>query len=75
MKFSDNGRGIKKINRNKIFELLYTTFEQGTGLGMSILKEILEDYNGTITLSEHNELKNGATFIIKIPWNELKIGN
>ena len=75
MKFSDNGRGIKKINRNKIFELLYTTFEQGTGLGMSILKEILEDYNGTIELSEHSELKNGATFIIKIPWNELKIGN
>jgi len=72
IKFSDNGYGIKTINRDKIFRVFYTTNKQGTGLGLSIIKELLEDYGGTIKLSDYSEFDEGATFHVSIPLEELK---
>lgn len=72
IKFSDNGIGIKPINQEKIFRVLYTTNKQGTGLGLTIVREMLDDYSGKIELSENNELDGGATFNITIPLEELK---
>ena len=72
VKFSDNGYGIKLINQEKIFRVFYTTNKQGTGLGLPIIRELLEDYGGTIELSENSELDKGATFNIAIPLEELK---
>lgn len=71
IKFSDNGVGIKPINRDKIFRLFYST-NKGTGLGLPIIKEILEDYEGDIKLSDSSEMDSGATFIISIPLESLK---
>ena len=70
-KFSDNGIGIKDDNRQKIFRLFFTT-TKGTGLGLPIVQEILEDYSGTIDLKPYSDLGNGATFVVKIPTSELK---
>ena len=72
IKFSDNGTGITDINRDKIFRLFFTTTKNGTGLGLPIIQEILEEYQGTIELKDNSELANGATFVIKIPISELR---
>ncbi len=45
----DNGSGIPKANLNKIFEPGFTTKKRGWGLGLSLVKRIIEDYhNGKI---------------------------
>lgn len=62
----DNGRGISAGNADKIFELFFTTRRQsgGTGMGLGIVRSILEAHKGTI---EMMPAENGATFEINIP--------
>jgi PAS domain S-box-containing protein len=65
---SDNGFGISKLYLNKIFELYYRSpnqHVQGTGLGLYIVKSIVEDLNGKITVS--SKLHHGTTFSVIIP--------
>lgn len=65
---SDNGLGISKDNIDKIFNLYYRANNegtQGTGLGLYIVKHIVEDLNGTITVE--SELNNGSEFRITLP--------
>ena len=51
IRLSDTGHGIKKEDRNKIFDPLFTTKEvgEGTGLGLSVCYAIVAKYGGTIT--------------------------
>ena len=72
MKFSDNGIGIKEINKSKIFEMFYTTSKRGTGLGLSIITEILQEYGGKIELLDKNEFEKDTTFYISIPIERLQ---
>ncbi len=61
----DTGIGISKENLKKIFDPFYTTKERGTGLGLAVVKRILEDHRGIIeVVSEKGE---GTTFIVKLP--------
>ena len=61
----DTGVGISKENLKKIFDPFYTTKERGTGLGLAVVKRILEDHRGIIeVISEKGE---GTTFIVKLP--------
>ncbi|GBD91034.1 sensor protein kinase WalK [bacterium BMS3Abin04] len=46
----DNGRGIPKGKKERIFEPFYTSKSSGTGLGLSICQKIIEQHNGTIAL-------------------------
>lgn len=63
----DNGTGIKDSVHEKIFEPFYTTkpVGQGTGLGMSIVKGIIDSHNGTIEVVSN--FGDGAEFIITLP--------
>jgi len=62
IEFLDDGPGIPKQNLDKIFEPLFTTRPSGTGLGLCICKNIIEQHNGTITV------KNDPTrFTITLP--------
>lgn len=68
--FSDNGYGIKEEDKNRIFDVFYTTTAEqgGAGLGLYIVKSRLEALKGTIEVVE-NELKpTGATFKIELPF-------
>lgn len=68
--FSDNGYGIKEEDKNRIFDVFYTTTAEqgGAGLGLYIVKSRLEALKGTIEVIE-NELKpTGATFKIELPF-------
>ncbi len=70
MKVQDNGIGISKENIDKIFERFYKVdeshtqagVESSTGLGLSIVKHIVESHNGNIEVL--SELNKGSTFII-----------
>jgi len=48
---SDNGPGIPENLRNKVFEPKFTTKSSGMGLGLAMVKSIVESFNGTITLT------------------------
>lgn len=62
----DNGTGIDIKNIEKIFDPFFTTKKvgEGTGLGLSLSKSIMESHNGDLAIGELNE---GAEFILKIP--------
>jgi signal transduction histidine kinase len=67
----DNGIGIEKENLTKIFERFYkednsrTKNSSSTGLGLSIVKEIVYEHNGTIEV--HSNIGEGTNFIVKLP--------
>ena len=62
--FCDDGPGILQEDVKKIFEP-FTTFSRGTtGLGLTIVKRIIEAHDGTIRIGES---KQGAKFIISLP--------
>lgn len=61
----DNGIGISEKNKARIFEPKFTTKTSGMGLGLGMVKNIVETYHGTITFS--SQLGKGTTFIIIFP--------
>ncbi|MEP7265157.1 MAG: PAS domain S-box protein [Bacteroidota bacterium] len=67
--FSDNGIGFEQEFSEKIFELFQRLHGRqeysGTGIGLAIVKKIIENHNGIITAT--GELNKGATFDIYIP--------
>jgi signal transduction histidine kinase len=58
----DNGEGICEENKSKIFEDFFTSKKHGTGLGLSVCKMLLDEYNAKITFE--SELHKGTKFII-----------
>jgi nitrogen fixation/metabolism regulation signal transduction histidine kinase len=61
----DNGIGINPENIDYIFEPKFTTKTSGMGLGLGIIKNIIENYKGTITFE--TEPGKGSTFIVSLP--------
>lgn len=61
----DNGIGIDAENIEHIFEPKFTTKTSGMGLGLGIIKNIIENYKGTITFE--TEPGKGSTFIVALP--------
>jgi len=62
---SDNGYGISKSDMKKIFEPSFTTKTSGMGLGLSMIKNILNAYNGDITFTSKSNI--GTTFNVTFP--------
>ncbi len=60
---TDNGSGISKEHRSRIFEPKFTTKNSGMGLGLSIVKKIVENHNGKIYFNSEPDV--GTTFIIE----------
>ena len=63
----DNGIGISKEDAPKIFEPKFTTKSSGMGLGLPMIKNIVESSNGEISFK--SELNKGATFTVTLPEN------
>ena len=61
----DNGVGIAQELQEKIFEPKFTTKSTGSGLGLAMVKNIVQSYQGHIELI--SKLNQGAIFIIHIP--------
>lgn len=62
---SDNGSGIEPQHTNRIFEPKFTTKNSGMGLGLGIIKNIIENYKGTITFE--SSFGHGTTFTVSLP--------
>ena len=62
---SDNGLGVSKINRDKIFEPKFTTKSDGMGLGLGIVRSIISSHRGKISYKSKN--KKGTDFKISLP--------
>ncbi|MFB9950651.1 sensor histidine kinase [Rhizobium puerariae] len=64
---SDNGRGIPEEERGKIFEPFFTTkvVGEGTGLGLWITFNIVQDYGGEVTAGASRD--GGAEFHVRLP--------
>ena len=61
----DNGIGIQKQDIERVFEPKFTTKNSGMGLGLGIIKNIIENYKGTITFE--TEYGKGTTFTVTLP--------
>jgi signal transduction histidine kinase len=61
----DSGPGIQEERLARIFDPMFSTSRDGCGLGLPIVKKIVESHKGTITVSS----RNGTTFLIRIPAN------
>jgi len=59
---ADNGPGIPGEHREKIFNLYFSTKPGGTGLGLPMVKKIVEEHHGKIEVE--TELKKGTTFTL-----------
>jgi len=66
--FKDNGSGMTEKTIQKIYEPFYTTKSEGigSGLGLSVSRQIIEEDHGGIILCE-SVLNEGTTFTIKLP--------
>jgi len=67
MTIHDTGAGIVPASLEKVFEPLYTTKANGTGLGLPICKEIIEAHHGAIAVA--SQMNAGTTVTIRLPWN------
>lgn len=64
----DNGIGIEEGKRFKIFVPYFTTKSNGTGLGLAMVKQIIENHNGTIDFESTEGV--GTIFNIELPFIE-----
>lgn len=65
---SDTGSGILPENQGKVFDPFFTTKDQGTGLGLTIVHRIVENYDGKIFLDSDG--RSGTTFTLHFPLAE-----
>jgi signal transduction histidine kinase len=63
--FRDNGPGVPLENKNKIFDAFFSTYHHGTGLGLALVRRIVEGHGGSI--SECGLPGDGADFEIYLP--------
>jgi signal transduction histidine kinase len=61
----DNGIGISPIHLQKVFEPFFSTKAKGTGLGLVVAKQIIDNHKGTIKIDSTEE--KGTTVIITLP--------
>ena len=65
LSITDNGDGIPHEIKDKIFEPKFTTKTSGMGLGLGIVKKIIESHKGSIEYISKN--RKGTTFTITLP--------
>ncbi|MGD6903449.1 two-component system sensor histidine kinase NtrB [Bacillus infantis] len=64
IEFRDNGRGIPSSILPHIFDPFFTTKDEGTGLGLSVSKKVIENHGGMMNVMSDGQ---GTQFIIDIP--------
>jgi len=68
----DQGRGIRPEDRDKIFDPFFTTKESGTGLGLPVAHQIIEQHGGILTAEENPD--RGMTFSVWLPVRRVGLG-
>jgi signal transduction histidine kinase len=63
----DTGKGIARKNFKNVFNPGFTTKKRGWGLGLTLVKRIIEEYHGGKIYVKDSEVGKGTTFAIEIP--------
>ncbi len=63
----DTGKGIARKNFKNVFNPGYTTKKRGWGLGLTLVKRIIEEYHGGHIYVKESEIDKGTTFRIELP--------
>ena len=63
----DTGKGIPRKNFKDVFNPGFTTKKRGWGLGLTLVKRIIEEYHGGRIYVKDSELGKGTTFAIELP--------
>ncbi|MFA5296837.1 MAG: ATP-binding protein [Lutibacter sp.] len=64
---ADNGIGISEIDGERVFEPKFTTKTSGMGLGLAMVKNIVDAHNGSIAFT--SQINIGTVFKVKLPKN------
>lgn len=64
-RISDNGPGIGDDIKDRIFEPFFTTRDTGTGLGLAVVRAVMEGHRGEVSVE--SVPGRGATFILRFP--------
>lgn len=67
IEINDTGKGIARKNFKNVFSPGFTTKKRGWGLGLTLVKRIIEDYHGGKIFVKDSELGKGTTFRIELP--------
>jgi signal transduction histidine kinase len=65
IKFSDPGGGMSEEARKRLFEPFFSGFEKGNGIGLAVVRQIVEDYGGEIEVA--SEINKGTEITIVLP--------
>ena len=65
LEVTDTGTGISKENMEHIFNPFFSTKEQGSGLGLAMTKKIIEEMDGTVTLSSRKGKGTRVDLLLK----------
>ena len=66
----DNGKGIPESLRDRIFSPNFSTKNSGMGLGLAMVKKMVEQFGGEIYYT--TQLETGTTFVVKFPIREVE---
>jgi len=65
IRFADTGVGMNEEARQKLFEPFFSGFESGRGLGMAVVRRVVDDYQGRIEV--HSAPRQGTEVLIDLP--------
>ncbi|MGQ9707968.1 MAG: two-component system sensor histidine kinase NtrB [bacterium] len=65
IEIADHGPGISRSNLGRVFEPFFTTKEKGSGLGLFVVKRVVEMHQGKVRIVSDG--KNGTTVEVKLP--------
>jgi signal transduction histidine kinase len=65
IEFRDNGHGIAPRDLERIFEPYFSTKPEGSGLGLVLVKDAVEDHGGTVRVETHKG--KGTVFTVNLP--------
>jgi two-component system sensor histidine kinase PilS (NtrC family) len=68
LRFSDSGKGMTREDKDHLFEPFYSGFEGGRGLGLAVVRRIVDDYDGRIEI--RSEVNQGTEVVITLPVRE-----
>ncbi|PZP45213.1 MAG: hypothetical protein DI598_13610 [Pseudopedobacter saltans] len=63
----DNGKGISAEEMPQIFVPFFTTRQDGSGIGLSVVRNIMRMHNGTVTV-QSSGVNQGSTFVLNFPY-------
>jgi signal transduction histidine kinase len=70
IRFADTGRGLRDEEKKRLFEPFFSRFEDGRGLGLVVVRRVVDDYDGKIEV--RSELRKGTEVLLTFPARETR---